>query len=653
MLLARLLSPHDYGVAGMVLVASSLVLIFADLAFGYALVQKEELTEADRSTVFWTNVSAGLLFTLGGIALSGPIADFYRDPSVQPLFAVFSLTFFVTALSSTHIALLSREMNFKTLELRQMLSYAAGAVVGIAVAAKGGGAWAIIFQQLTIAVASTVLLVVLAPWRPKFMYSIASLRSMAGFSGRLFGSRILFYFNRNIDNILVESLSGLRARHLLARLQRDAAAVQLDRGRSKCCTRRSAHPGGRTHRPRLAAGEPRRRCDLDPRAPRADRRRAHFVPHAARRPLTQRFPSCRSSARSSLLQSLQRELEHPRGDHDPRSRSCGTRDRAGERRRLRRQLALGCRRRAAGYPSRARSSGRTNLDTLRAVEMRVSTSPESARRGRASVGVVAAVIAVQLGRIEAGFPPAARLAPASWSARSSTPRLPGARRAPWGLTACAASSAGLECHGEVAVRTVSGCTSCRAVLAAATIAILASCGGGRMASPPSTRRHRPGRVPVAVLPDAAAGFRPPRPARPPVRLSAQRGHVVLLAFLYTRCRDVCPLTQIISRPRRRRRLRWKVTSSRSADPAGDTPGAVRRFIRVHRLGAGFSYLTGTRAELQPVWQAYNVLAIRRNDEVVDHSAPTLLLDARGRPRVYYEPTSPAARSRKTCGALAG
>ena len=125
-LLARLLSPHDYGVAGMVLVASSLVLVFADMAFGAALVQRENITELDRSTVFWTNVVGGALFTLGGIALSGPVASFYHTPDVQPLFAVFSLTFFVTALSATNSALLSREMNFRSLELRQMLSYLAG-----------------------------------------------------------------------------------------------------------------------------------------------------------------------------------------------------------------------------------------------------------------------------------------------------------------------------------------------------------------------------------------------------------------------------------------------------------------------------------------------------------------------------------------------
>lgn len=211
LLLARLLSPHDYGVAGMVLVASGLVLVFADLAFGSALIQRERLTELDRSTIFWTNVAGGTLFTLVGVALAGPIASFYHQPDVKPLFMAFSVTFLVTALSATHSALLTREMNFRSLELRQLLSYLVGAVVGITLAVRGAGAWAIVAQQIAIAGASTVLLSVFAPWRPRLAFSLASLRSMAGFSGRLFVSRILFYLNRNVDNILVGRYLGSAA----------------------------------------------------------------------------------------------------------------------------------------------------------------------------------------------------------------------------------------------------------------------------------------------------------------------------------------------------------------------------------------------------------------------------------------------------------
>src|SRR5438309_4310101 len=82
--LARLLAPHDFGLAAMVLVFASLVLVFSDLALGSALVQRPLVTEEDRATVFWTSIAAGTVFTLLGVASAGPIAHFYGEPSVRP-----------------------------------------------------------------------------------------------------------------------------------------------------------------------------------------------------------------------------------------------------------------------------------------------------------------------------------------------------------------------------------------------------------------------------------------------------------------------------------------------------------------------------------------------------------------------------------------
>jgi O-antigen/teichoic acid export membrane protein len=206
--LARLLTPGDYGLAAMVIVFAAIVPVFSDLALGSALVQRRELSEADRSTVFWVSTGIGAGFTLVGIALSWPLAAFYGEPEVQPLFAALSLTFVVTALGTTQRALLTRDMNFKSLELRIMLGTLVSGSSGIALAATGFGAWAIVGQQIILATVSTVLLWRFSTWRPRFLFSRDSFRRLAGFGLNVFGTRILFYGNRNADNLLVGRVLG-------------------------------------------------------------------------------------------------------------------------------------------------------------------------------------------------------------------------------------------------------------------------------------------------------------------------------------------------------------------------------------------------------------------------------------------------------------
>jgi O-antigen/teichoic acid export membrane protein len=207
-ILARLLAPEDYGLAAMVLVFSGLVALITDSALGTALIQRRALSERDRSTVFWTGVVIGTLFTALGLAAAGPIADFYGEPEVRPLFAALSLTFLVGSLGTTQAALFARDMNFRALELRQMGSALTGAVVGISIAAAGGGAWAIVLQQLVVVLASTVLLWRLSSWRPSLTYSPASLRSFARFGGNVFGQNTLYYLGRNVDQLLIGRVLG-------------------------------------------------------------------------------------------------------------------------------------------------------------------------------------------------------------------------------------------------------------------------------------------------------------------------------------------------------------------------------------------------------------------------------------------------------------
>lgn len=208
LILARLLVPRDYGLAAMVLVFAALVPIFADLALGAALVQRRELSEADRSTVFWTGTAVGAAFTVLGIAFSGVVADFYDEPAVRSLFAALSLSFVVTAVGTTQRALLTREMDFRTLELAAMGANATGGAAGIALAVLDYGAWAIVGQQIVVALVSSVLIWFVSPWQPRMVFSRTSLVSMIGFSGNVFLTRILFFVNRNADNVLIGRFLG-------------------------------------------------------------------------------------------------------------------------------------------------------------------------------------------------------------------------------------------------------------------------------------------------------------------------------------------------------------------------------------------------------------------------------------------------------------
>lgn len=203
LVLARLLAPDDWGLAAMVFVFSGFVVVFTDNALGTALIQRRTLHEGDRSTVFWIGTACGLALAVGGIALAAPLASFYGRPEIRPLFAAVSVGFLVSALGTTHMALMAREMQFRRLELRQIAATVTGAVAGITIAVEGFGAWAIVGQQLAEAAVSTVLLWYLLRWRPSLRLSTASLGRLGGFAGNVFGENLLYQAGRNLGTLLI------------------------------------------------------------------------------------------------------------------------------------------------------------------------------------------------------------------------------------------------------------------------------------------------------------------------------------------------------------------------------------------------------------------------------------------------------------------
>ena len=211
LLLARLLTPHDWGLAGMVILFAGFTIVFTDNALGTALIQRRDVRDEDKSTVFWFSAAVGLALAVVGVLVAAPLADFYDEPDVRWLFVAFSVGFIVNALGTTQMALLVREMQFRRLELRQMAATIVGAVIAISIALAGLGAWAIVGQLLGEAVTSTVLLWLLTPWRPSFVFSTASFRRLGGFAGNVFAQNIVWQSARSLSGILIARVLGAAA----------------------------------------------------------------------------------------------------------------------------------------------------------------------------------------------------------------------------------------------------------------------------------------------------------------------------------------------------------------------------------------------------------------------------------------------------------
>jgi O-antigen/teichoic acid export membrane protein len=151
---------------------------------------------------------AGIVLTLLGVALSPLIAAFFSNPEVMPLFAVLSLSFLFGSLGQTQRALLTREMSFRSLELRNIAATLVGAIAALSFALAGFGAWAIIAQVVFTTAVSTLMLWTVSPWRPRMVFSRDRLRTLGGFGVKTLLMRNLVWVNLNTDNLLVGRFLG-------------------------------------------------------------------------------------------------------------------------------------------------------------------------------------------------------------------------------------------------------------------------------------------------------------------------------------------------------------------------------------------------------------------------------------------------------------
>ena len=201
--MARILSPDDYGLIGMLAVFIAVAQSLVDSGFSQALIRKQGRTRTDESTVFFFNIAVGILL-YGILYLISPfVAAFYESPELEPLMKVVCLSVVFNSLAVVQRARLTLNIDFKTQAKASFTAAVASGIVGIWMAYTGWGVWSIAAQQLVNLGVNTLLLWVLAKWRPQRAYSWASFRELFSFGSKLMLSGLLDVLYRNIYLIVI------------------------------------------------------------------------------------------------------------------------------------------------------------------------------------------------------------------------------------------------------------------------------------------------------------------------------------------------------------------------------------------------------------------------------------------------------------------
>lgn len=208
MILARLLTPSDFGLVAMVTTITGFVLAFKDLGLSTATVQQEQITHAQVSNLFWINVAVSVLSSTI-VAISAPvIAWFYRDPRLIVITLLLSTTFIISGSTVQHQALLKRQMRFKALAIVEVGSMAVGVLVGIIMAFRGYGYWSLVALNLVMELAALLLTWLASRWRPQLPKRGSKTGPLVRFGANLTMGSLISAIARGSDNLLIGRAYG-------------------------------------------------------------------------------------------------------------------------------------------------------------------------------------------------------------------------------------------------------------------------------------------------------------------------------------------------------------------------------------------------------------------------------------------------------------
>ena len=203
LILARLLSPNDHGLIALVQVFLNLAAVFITCGFSTALVQKKDADDTDFSTIFYCSLLCSFLIYGVLFAIAPLVADFYSEPSLTRILRIFALQVPLSVYHSIQVAYISRHMLFRKTFVSSLINAVLSGAVGIGMAMAGWGVWALVGQSMMHTIINTVILAVMVPWRPKWVFSLDSAKKLMKFGSGVLGAELSATFFLELRTLVV------------------------------------------------------------------------------------------------------------------------------------------------------------------------------------------------------------------------------------------------------------------------------------------------------------------------------------------------------------------------------------------------------------------------------------------------------------------
>lgn len=201
--IARLVLPSDYGLIAMLSIFLSIAQVFVDSGFSNALIQKKDRTETDFSTVFYFNILISIIIYIL-LYISAPyIATFYKEPELSSVTRWIGLNIIISGFSIVQRAKLTINVDFKRQAKASLTAVLVSGIIGIILAYKGWGVWALVIQTLSNSLLNTVLLWIFTKWVPKWIFSRKSFNTLFSFGSKLLLSGLLHTIYINLYSLVI------------------------------------------------------------------------------------------------------------------------------------------------------------------------------------------------------------------------------------------------------------------------------------------------------------------------------------------------------------------------------------------------------------------------------------------------------------------